>query len=165
VTPLPESTQAQLRTLDLPPGASVGNPVDIPANVLQRENGSLAAQIIDRIFEDARPDAFVIHVNVPVILGYTHVDILGQLIEATLAARARAPHPAHVVLVLRSDGEAEIESRKAALRSRALEAGIAVFDELDIAARALAGLRPFEATSDSAPLGRPPIAALQGDFR
>ena len=84
VPPLPEVTRAALRQLDLPQGASVANPVDIPANVLQREQGALARRIIDRIFIEARPDAFVIHVNVPVILGYTHVDILGQLIDATL---------------------------------------------------------------------------------
>jgi len=148
VTPLPANTQAALRELNLPQGASVGNPVDIPANVLQREQGQIVRFIVERIFAEAHPDAFVIHVNVPVILGYTHVDILGQLIEATMQARKLHGQSAHIALVLRSDGEANIERRKAELRAQALRAGIVVYDELDRAAKALGGLARCERALD-----------------
>lgn len=143
VTPLPAATRDELLTLDLPQGASVSNPVDIPANVLQREEGRLARGIIERIFAGARPDAFVIHVNVPVILGYTHVDILRQLIAATLEARKALGVEAVIALVLRSDGEPEIEVRKRELARKAVDAGLMVFGELDVAARVLGSLGAF----------------------
>jgi hypothetical protein len=83
--------------------------------------------------------------NVPVILGYSHADILGNLMAATLDARANGKTEAHLMLVLRSDGEPEIERRKHDLKLRALEAGIPVYNELIDAARALSGFSVFEA--------------------
>ena len=140
VPPSPPGLRAALEALGLPLGASVGNPIDIPANVLAREDGAIARRVADAIFAEARPDAFVVHVNVPVILGYRHADILGRLMDATVAAARAGTDGPHVVLVLRSDGEPEIEAMKAAMRSRALAAGIAVYGELNEAARALRGL-------------------------
>lgn len=144
VSALPSDTLGALETLALPVGTSIINPIDVPANVLAREDGAIALRIVARVFENARPDAFVIHMNVPVILGYGHVDILGNLMRATLEHCRAGRTDAHVVLVLRSDGEPEIEALKAGMRARALEAGIPVYDELSDAAAALQGLATYE---------------------
>ncbi|MEM7407915.1 MAG: acetate--CoA ligase family protein [Pseudomonadota bacterium] len=144
VSPLPDAAQAALEALDLPQGASVANPIDAPANAMARENGAVARRIVDGVFEHAFADAFVIHMNVPVILGYSHADILGQLMAATLENRAAGVSDAHVVLVLRSDGEPDIEALKADLRTRALDAGLPVYNELVDAARGLAGFSVYE---------------------
>ena len=47
-------------------------------------------------------------------------------------------------MVLRSDGEADIEAVKAGMRERALAADIPVYNELVDAARALAGFAHYE---------------------
>ena len=91
VSPLDEASQAALEALDLPVGSSVVNPVDVPANVMARENGEVAARIVHGVFEHAAADALVIHMNVPVILGYDHADILGQIMNATLERAAGGP--------------------------------------------------------------------------
>jgi acyl-CoA synthetase (NDP forming) len=153
VSPLPVAAQNALRDLNLPQGTSVINPIDAPAMALAREDGAVARRIVDGIFAHARPDAFVVHMNVPVILGYSHADILGNLMAATLDARASGKTEAHLMLVLRSDGEPEIERRKHELKLRALEAGIPVYDELIDAARALAGFSKFEAGARTHPQG------------
>ena len=111
---------------------------------MAREDGAVARRIVEGVFTHAAPDAFVIHMNVPVILGYSHADILGNLMEAVLAARAGGILQAHVLMVLRSDGEAEIEAVKAGMRERALAADIPVYNELVDAARALAGFAHYE---------------------
>jgi acyl-CoA synthetase (NDP forming) len=147
VSALPRPAQDALETLQLPVGTSVANPIDAPANVLAREEGRIVRRIIDGIFDNARPEAFVIHVNVPVVLGYSHVDILGNLMAATLARCQTGDADAHVVLVLRSDGEPEIEALKADMRERALDAGIPVYNELTEAARALRGVAAFESAA------------------
>tara|TARA_Y100001934_G_scaffold252757_1_gene317113 strand:+ start:2644 stop:4785 length:2142 start_codon:yes stop_codon:yes gene_type:complete len=144
VPALPEASQEALLALNLPQGTSVANPIDAPANALAREDGAVARRIVEGVFTHAAPDAFVIHMNVPVILGYSHADILGNLMEAVLAARADGILQAHVLMVLRSDGEAEIEAVKAGMRERALEADIPVYNELVDAARALAGFARYE---------------------
>lgn len=144
VPALPEASRLALEALDLPLGTSVANPIDAPAMSLAREDGAVARRIVDGIFAHAHPDAFVIHMNVPVILGYSHADILGNVMDATVAAQARGATDAHVALVLRSDGEPEIERLKGEMRNRALEAGIPVYNELVDAARAIAGFAAFE---------------------
>ncbi|MCB1739462.1 MAG: CoA-binding protein [Gammaproteobacteria bacterium] len=145
VRALPDETRAALEALSLPAGASVANPIDVPANVLQREEGAIARRIVAAVFAGASLDAFVIHVNVPVILNYAHVDILGNLMEATLQAASGGERSGHVVLVLRSDGEPEMEAQRGAMAERARAAGIPVYFELVEAARALAGFAVHEA--------------------
>jgi hypothetical protein len=87
----------------------------------------------------------VIHVNMAVLLGYRHVDMLGHIIRAVLRLRETHPAGMHVALVLRSDGDAETEERKREYRLRAIATGVPVFDELAQAARGLAALRVVEA--------------------
>ena len=140
---LPPASRRALEALNLPQGTSIANPIDAPAMSLAREDGAVARRIVDGIFAHAHPDAFVIHMNVPVILGYSHADILGNLMGAVVASR-ESGIDAHVLMVLRSDGEAEIEQLKAGMRARALAAGIPVYNELVDAAKALAGYARFE---------------------
>jgi hypothetical protein len=56
----------------------------------------------------------------------------------------RAGGGSHLVLVLRSDGEPEIEAKKQEYRLQAIAAGIPVYDELPAAAAALAALARLE---------------------
>ncbi len=144
VEPFSERTQAALASLHLPVGSSVANPIDTPANALRQDEGRIAAKILDIVVAQDRPDAMVIHVNLPVLLDYKNVDLLGNLIDAVLSVRARYAGVAHFVLVLRSDGELSIEVRRHAYRERAAEAGIPCYSELVDAAKALAALRSYE---------------------
>jgi hypothetical protein len=92
----------------------------------------------------ADADALVMHVNMTVVLSFRHIDMLGNLIDAALRARAGNPSGMHLVLVLRSDGDSDVEDRKREYRRRAVGAGIPVFDELVAAANALGGVRHVE---------------------
>jgi acetate---CoA ligase (ADP-forming) len=87
----------------------------------------------------------VIHVNMTVIMGFRHVDMLGNIIQAALRVREEHGPGMHIVLVLRSDGDLETEERKREYRQRATANGVAVFDELAQAARGLAAVRIVEA--------------------
>jgi acyl-CoA synthetase (NDP forming) len=145
VAPLGAEAEARLRALDLPAGASIANPIDVSANVLRREGGGVAAAILDAVCASGETDAVVMHVNMPVVLGYRDADLLGSLIAAALQQRARgAGGGAHFLLVLRADGEPLVEATRQEYRERAVRAGIPVYDELRDAARALAALRTVE---------------------
>jgi acyl-CoA synthetase (NDP forming) len=135
---------AALEALRLPAGSSVLNPVDVPAGALQLDEGRAARSIMDILCAPGEVDALVMHVNMTVVLSFRHIDMLGNLIDAALTARARNPSEMHLALVLRSDGDAEIEDRKREYRARAVGAGIPVFDELVAAANALGVLRQVE---------------------
>jgi hypothetical protein len=71
-------------------------------------------------------------------------EVLDNLVQAALRVQARYQGGAHFVLVLRSDGEPDIEARKRDFRARALALGIPVYDELANAGDALAALQFHE---------------------
>jgi acyl-CoA synthetase (NDP forming) len=145
VAALEPRTVAALEALHLPAGSSVLNPIDVPAGALQQDEGRAAQRIMDVLCAAADIDALVMHVNMTVVLSFRHIDMLGKLIDAALRARTASPSGMHLALVLRSDGDADVEDRKRDYRQRAVRAGIPVFDELVAAANALGGVRHIEA--------------------
>lgn len=144
VAPLDPSTADALVRLNLPAGASIANPIDVPANVLQRDRGALAQRILETVGANETPEAILMHLNLPVILGYRHVDMLDDLVEAALRTREAFRGHTHLVLALRANGDPESESRKRDCVIKAMEAGVAVFNELSNAAYALAALHAYE---------------------
>jgi acyl-CoA synthetase (NDP forming) len=144
VAPFDKSVAAKLQALKLPAGSSVLNPIDLPAGALQQDEGRAAEMIFDAISEGRSADVLVMHVNMTVVLSFRHVDMLGNLMNAVLRVKSRDRSGMHVVLVLRSDGDPDIEGPKREYRDRAVKAGLPVFDELGAAAEALACVRHFE---------------------
>jgi acyl-CoA synthetase (NDP forming) len=142
-----------LERLALPAGASIANPIDIPANILHRDNAAAARHILAAIHAEDAADAVVMHLNMPVILSYRHSNMFDALMAAALAAGKGACGRAHLMLVLRSDGEPEIEMQKEQCRRRACAAGIPVYDEFEEAAAALAALACFERRRREDPAG------------
>jgi len=139
------ATATALAALKVPPGSSLANPIDVPANALRLEEGRVAEGILRAVYAHAAPDAFVMHLNMPVLLGYADIDLPGTLMESALRVRADHRSAGHFVLVLRSDGDVATEELRRRFRTRALAAGIPVFEELPAAAAALAALRSYEA--------------------
>jgi acyl-CoA synthetase (NDP forming) len=139
---LSETATTALAKIALPAGASAANPIDVPGNLLQREDGRFGVKVVEAALAGGGWDAFVMHMNVPGLLTYEHVDILGPLISAGLAAGGAGG--GHVALVLRSDGEPDVEAKKQAYAEQALAAGAAVFNELPDAAKAIAAMAAIE---------------------
>lgn len=139
-------TRARLDSLELPDGASDGNPIDFPANAFNRSDGKVAEGLLPALSEDAQTDAVLLHLNMPVLISYRESRIVPNIVEAAIAQRERAAAGApHLVVVLRSDGTEEVEGVRREQRQRAVAAGIPVFDNFAMAARALAALARFEA--------------------
>ena len=116
VTPFGQPTLDALAALKLPPGTSITNPVDTPVGTLQQDDGRVAEKILDAIYGPASPQALVMHLNMSAFVGRTQTDVLGNLMQAALRVQARYPGQAHFVLVLRSDGEPQLEARKREFR-------------------------------------------------
>lgn len=145
VPPLQAETVSALALLKVPPGASLENPVDVPANILQRDKGALARRILETISATETRDTIVLHLNLPVILGYRQVDLLGDLMQTAVSVRQSISTATRLFLVLRSTGQAEFESRRQDCAAIAMRAGIPVFLDLPNAAQALAALRSHAA--------------------
>jgi acyl-CoA synthetase (NDP forming) len=144
VTPFPAHTRQTLEALGLPPGTSVANPIDTPVGTLQKEEGRVANQILDTVYETAAPDAVVMHLNLAAFVGRGDVDPIDNLFQAAVDIGDKYPGQAHFALALRSDGSAEIDDKRRAYRERALANGIPVFDELPDVADALSALAHIE---------------------
>jgi len=144
ISPLNASTATALGRVSLPAGASLLNPIDIPANVLKTDKGALARQILEILSTHAAVDAILIHLNVGVILGYKDIDLLGDLVSALVAVKRKFEGGIPMMVTLRSNGEREVEQRKNECRLSAMKADIPVFDELSNQARAGALLAAYE---------------------
>ena len=144
VVPFGKPALDALAALKLPPGTSITNPVDTPVGTLQQDDGGVAEKILEAIYSLARPQALVMHLNMSAFVGRTKADILGNVTQIALRVQERYPGQAHFALVLRADGEPQLEERKREFRARAVALGIPVYDELDGAARALAALAFYE---------------------
>jgi acyl-CoA synthetase (NDP forming) len=140
LAPMGREALAKLKGLALGAGASLTNPIDVPANALQGGSAAAARKILQIVAEIDRPDAVLIHLNVPVLLSYQHVDMLGNVLKAVADLKAAHGGRTQFALVLRSDGEPEVERRKQACRLDAMRAGIPAFDDFEEAATALAAL-------------------------
>ena len=138
-------------------GTSFVNPIDVPANVLQRDHGDLARRILATIAAREAPDAIVVHLNLPVIAGYRHVDLVGELLDAVIRLRAELASRSHVLLVLRSNRDQACIERVRGLATRLMDAGLPVFDELANAGDALVALHLLERFRAR---GRPAAAEL-----
>ncbi|MBF6570145.1 MAG: CoA-binding protein [Candidatus Binataceae bacterium] len=144
VAPLDAPATEALTHLGLPAGASIANPIDVPANVLQRNRGAVMREILELLADNVHSDAILMHVNLAVILSYKEVDMLGNFVEAAVRAKEALRGRTHLSLALRANGEAELEDRRRASRLQAMEAGIAVFDELSSQAMATAAVHDYE---------------------
>jgi acyl-CoA synthetase (NDP forming) len=145
VTPFDRPAFEALARLQLPPGTSITNPVDCPVITLQQDNGRIAEKILDEIYTHGKPEAVVMHVNLSSFSGRTKPEVLDNLIQAALRVQEKfAAQAAHFLLVLRSDGEAQLEARKRELRDKVTALGIPVYDEMSNAGHALAAMALHE---------------------
>ena len=137
-------TIAALAALKLPPGTCITNPVDCPVGTLQQDDGRVAEKILDIIYGIGKPEALVMHLNMAPFVGRSKPEVLDNVVQAALRVQSKFPGQAHFLLVLRSDGEPQIETRKREFRAKAVELGIPVFDEIGNAGQALKALRAHE---------------------
>jgi acyl-CoA synthetase (NDP forming) len=144
VAPFAQPALDALAALKLPPGTSITNPVDCPVSTLQQENGSVAEKILDEIYSKGKPEALVMHLNMSAFAGRTPPEVIENVLKAALRVQTHYPGQAHFLLVLRSDGDPELEARKRGFRDSALALGIPVYDEMSNAGHALAALQAHE---------------------
>lgn len=145
VPALSAETCGALRDLELAAGAGTTNPVDVSRAALTKDDAKAVEDIIKITFEHEPLDAFVLHVNMPVILTQSHgIDNIEKIIAAAERGLAGNQNNKHFALVLRSDGTEEIDANKRKHRARALETGMAVFDETYNAAAGLSAIAAFE---------------------
>lgn len=139
-----KDTLELLGAMDLSPGTSIANPIDAPVGTMQQNDGKVAEQILDAVFSTADPHAFVMHLSMPAFAGRTKAEVLENLVLAALRSKKRFPECGHFLLVLRSDGNPEIDLRKREFRDQAIALGVPVFDELEDAAKCLAAIGFYE---------------------
>ncbi|MED5579616.1 MAG: acetate--CoA ligase family protein [Nitrospinota bacterium] len=144
VMPFELDTKEKLEALQLPPGTSVANPIDTPVRTLQLEEGRVADRILNIVYQSAKPDAVVMHLNLTAFIGRGDIDPIENLFQVAVNINTKFPNQTHFVLALRSDGSAEVDDRKRLYWDRALENGMPVFDELPDAAYALSTLSHIE---------------------
>jgi acyl-CoA synthetase (NDP forming) len=137
VLPFAAGTRERLEALQLPPGTSVANPIDTPVRSLQEKDGWVAGEILDIVYETAKPDAVAMHLNLAAFVGRSGKDPLDNLLAVIEATQKKWQGTAHFALALRSDGSPALDDKKRHYRAKANALGVPVFDEIPEMARAL----------------------------
>lgn len=137
VLPFDPATRALLEALKLPPGTSIANPVDTPVRTLQEKDGLIAGEILDIVYQHAKPDAVAMHLNLAAFVGRGEVDPLDNLLAVIEHTQKKWQGIAHFVLALRSDGSPQLDEKKRVYRDKASAVGVPVFDEIPQMAKAL----------------------------
>jgi acyl-CoA synthetase (NDP forming) len=138
VSPFEGAAREVLEAMGLPPGTSVANPIDTPVRTLQEKDGWIAGEILDHVYEHARPDAVAMHLNLAAFVGRGTVDPIDNLFKVVEQTQAKWPSVAHFALALRTDGSPQLDDKRRQYRAKAHEIGVPVFDEIAPMARALA---------------------------
>ncbi|OZI67109.1 acetate--CoA ligase family protein [Bordetella genomosp. 11] len=144
VAPFGKAAREALEALGFPPGTSVLNPIDTPVRSLQEKDGWVAGEILDLVYEHARPDAVAMHLNLAAFVGRGSVDPIGNLLAVVEQTQRKWAGQAHFLLALRGDGSPELDDSKRAYRERARAVGVPVYDEIPDLAKALAVVAVLE---------------------
>ena len=145
VNPFNADLIRELNKLQLPPGTSITNPVDCPVNTLQQEDGKVTGKILNLIYTLGKPDALVMHLNLASFSGRVKPEVLDNLLQAALKIRSQySKLGVHFILVLRSDGEEELEALRRRFRESVVPLGVPVYDEMSNAAHALIAMNQYE---------------------
>jgi acyl-CoA synthetase (NDP forming) len=144
VAPFGDAAREALEALGFPPGTSVLNPIDTPVRSLQEKDGWVAGEILDLVYEHARPDAVAMHLNLAAFVGRGSVDPIENLLAVVEQTQRKWKGQAHFLLALRSDGSPQLDDSKRAYRERARAVGVPVYDEIPDIAKALAVVATLE---------------------
>src|SRR5699024_5248795 len=110
VPPLSEAVQAEARDIEIPPGASTVNPIDLPAGVFAHNTGQSSADLLRVVLERERPGSVVVHLNLGVMLqGPIYMDGFKGFLSVALPLLKRHQDVTIPALVLNSDGGVEAE--------------------------------------------------------
>jgi hypothetical protein len=104
---------------------------------LQEKDGWVAGEILDIVYEMAKPEAVAMHLNLAAFEGRSGKDPLDNLLAVIEATQKKWQGTAHYALALRSDGSPALDDKKRHYRAKANALGVPVFDEIPEMARAL----------------------------
>ena len=153
--------RAAFAAIALPPGASLANPIDLPASVLRQEEGRVTARILEVNERLVAPYATLVHLNLPVIMGYRHVpNFLPNLLDAVFGGAGTGGHR---LLVLRSDRSDEVDAWRRIFRAEAAARSVPSFDEIPEAIAALAAFKDYECFFQNAAAVMPASASKRAE--
>ncbi len=136
LAPAPAETLERLRAAGLPPGATLGNPTDVPASILWRSRGRLLAQAIEALTSRPEPAPLIVHLNLTPFRAYPGPEtFVEDVVTAALTARrGRAP----LLLSLRATPDGHGEALRRHAQRLAQDRGVPVFPSLNLAIVGLA---------------------------
>lgn len=146
ILPVSEELIRAAKAIEFPPGASILNPIDLPAGVFAREGGALCAALLKLVLEEEKPGAIVVHLNLGAMLqGPVFMTGFRGFLEAALPLLQTHRQQTLPVLVLNSDGGAEADALRRSLAERARESKIPVVTSFPAAIQILSTLNEHEA--------------------
>lgn len=136
VSPFAPEVLNALEEIGFPPGTSMVNPIDTPVRTLQEKEGFIAKEILDIVYDKAKPDAVAMHLNLAAFAG-RGANPVQNLIKVITETKQKRGLNTHFVLALRSDRSQELDALRREYIEMARLSGIPVYDEIYDMAKAL----------------------------
>lgn len=133
---LSAATLERIAALELPAGSSIGSALDFPAGALNKIEPSVLRDVFSAIVADRGVDAVVAHFNLIPFLNYASADALADALGTVLSTVERNGKPLYAAL--RSSPHPGVERLRAHIGALCATAGVPVFRDATVAARAAA---------------------------
>ena len=120
------------------------NPIDVPANVLQKSSGDIMLKIISYILSFQEFCNIIIHLNMSVFYGYNDNLMLDNLYKSIKNLNSKYFGKNRILIVLRSDSSPEVEEIKRNFQNKLINEGITVLSETKNAVLGISSIIDFE---------------------
>ncbi|MDH3599949.1 MAG: hypothetical protein OEU26_09975, partial [Candidatus Tectomicrobia bacterium] len=132
---LQADSRAAIDRIDMPPGATIGNPTDTPIGALNQSGGEALGQVMHCLLQDATVHGLVVHFNLGAFINYDNRQDIADGVSAALRSVATSPKPVYVAL--RATPDPAIEAVRRRILATTRQVGLPYFQSAHEAVRTL----------------------------
>jgi acyl-CoA synthetase (NDP forming) len=125
LAPLRSDTKAALAAIDMPAGATVGNPTDTPIGALNKGGGAALGQVMHCLLQDADVHGLVVHFNLGAFINYDNRHDIADGVADALRSVAAGTKPVYVAL--RATPDPAIEAVRTQILATTRQLGLPCF--------------------------------------
>lgn len=132
---LQADSRAAMDRIDMPPGATIGNPTDTPIGALNQSGGAALGQVMHCLLQDTAVHGLVVHFNLGAFINYDNRQDIADGVSAALRSIAASPKPVYVAL--RATPDPAIEAVRSRILATTRQVGLPYFQSAHEAVKTL----------------------------
>jgi len=136
LAPLSEQSKTVLSEINMPAGATVGNPTDTPIGALNKGGGESLGQVMNCLVSDPTVHSMIVHFNLSAFINYDNRRDIAEGVATSLMPLAGREKPVYVAL--RATPDQALEALRVQILETIQQIGLPCFHSATEAAKTLA---------------------------